>query len=236
VPAQVDAEGYGGSATGAWACGPTARATYGGAGGRARIHLTNGKDDGDEDSETVRREPVGASIGFGGGLESRGYERLSTCEPQPCTDPAVPRPRLLPAGHLNVGHDGRYWGLRAGVVSMAAWSESTDRLPTGYLLPDVDVRLGRRLGLHGAVGFGSYNVPTMFRPGAYAAVAYTEPERGWSVDFHAGPAMVFDNQVGFRGDLSLRYPFGIVEPGAGFAVSSVKELGPEGRLFVSFRP
>ena len=38
-PAQIEAEGYGGSSVGSWTCGPTARATYGGVGGNARIYL-----------------------------------------------------------------------------------------------------------------------------------------------------------------------------------------------------
>jgi len=246
VPGQIEAEGYGGESSGGWACGPSARATYAGGGLNARVYPSKAPPEGDADEDGGALaeqpyhkrdlEPEGASMGGGGGVEQRGYERTS-CAHDPCgpTD-VVPEGRLLVAGHANLGVDWRYLGLRVGAMVFPMWSENDDHSTTAYVIPDLDLRFGRRMGFHGGLGVGGYNVSTLFRPGAYAALGVAS-ESGWGVDLRGGPHVVFDNQIGFRGDLSARYEvFRGVAPGLGLALSAGKEVLPEGRFFLVFTP
>lgn len=234
APAQVDVEGYGGTGAGGWACGPTARATYAGAGANVRVHLN------DQPAAAAGAgrvlEPEGASVEVGGAAESRGYERL-TCAGDPCgAEDVVPPRTLLGAGRAKVGHDARYWGVRAGALVYMAWDASTDRLPTGFVLPDLDLRVGRRVGFRGVAGFGGYDAPTLLRPGGYLGFGYTDVERGWSFDMRGGLHEVFDRQLGVRGDVAFLYPFGNIAPGLGAAMSSGEQLGAEGRVLLRITP
>jgi hypothetical protein len=250
-PTQVEAEAYAGSSVGQWTCGPTARANYGGMGGHARFYTDDRvpkppeeeqaqggalKPEPEPPEETLDLEPHGFSLGLGGGAEYRGYTRLA-CNDTPCSAQvdAIPPARLLGAGRAGFGYDWDYFGLRAGALVFQRWADNDDRSLTAIVLPDVDFRFGRRAGFHGGFGFGAYNVSTISRPGAYLALGYASG--AWAADLRYGGHLTFDDQVGMRGDLSVRYGVSrVVAPGLGLAISSAEQISPEGRLFVVFTP
>lgn len=225
-PAQVDVEGYGGASAGEWACGPSARATYAGAGGTLRVHPG-------ASSDSDPREPEGIVVQAGGAVESRGYELL---RPPGNDSTVVPPTRTLAAGQVAAGWDGRYFGVRAGVLAHPRWSDADATSPVYTALPAVDLRFARRIGLHAGVAFGGYDVPTLFRPGGALYLAYGG-EDGWLLDVRAGPHFIFDEDGGFRGAVSFRYPMSeLLALGAGAAVNGGMQWLPEGRLFFVVTP
>lgn len=266
-PAQVDVEGQAGSTTGQWACGPTARVTYGGAGGHVRYYVEDQPPKRPEDrpmkpeaeppppaataehadatGEPAEREddddakpdlePHGLSLGGGGGLEHRDYTRIA-CHETPCdSGDEVPRPGVLGAGRANLGYDWDYFGVRLGALAFQLYSDNEDRSPRSYVLPDVDLRFGRRAGFHGGLGFGAYNVATIFRPGAFLSLGYASG--GWAADLRGGIHAVFDGQLGGRFDLGVRYGISrVVAPGIGVALTTAEQISPEGRVFIVFTP
>jgi hypothetical protein len=259
-PTQVEAEGYAGSSTGQWTCGPTARASYGGVGGSVRFYpeerdasppppeeepnggLQNAEEEpkpatAKTDAEpTLDLEPHGFSFGAGGGGEYRDFTRVA-CSKTPCstTEDVLPPARLLGAGRASLGYDWDHFGVHAGALAFQRWADNRDRSPTVNVLPDVELRFGRRAALHGGVGFGAYNVSTIFRPGAYLALGYAGGP--WAAELRTGVHATFDDQAGFRGDVSVRYGVSrVVAPGLGVAVSSAQQVAPEGRLFLVLTP
>jgi len=259
-PAQIEPEGYGGSTVGQWACGPTARSSYGGIGGHVRVYTDEPKPKAAPEPESeekpelkpdldpsapppaapeVRREtpdlePHGPSFGGGGGAEYRDFTRLE-CDGACGSSDEIPPGRVLGAGRANVGWDWDYFGVRVGGLIFQRWNDNQDRSPTSYAIPDAELRLGRRAGFHGGLGFGAYNVSTIFRPGAYASMGYASG--AWAADLRGGIHAVFDGQLGARVDASVRYGVSrVVAPGLGFAVTGAERLSPEGRLFVVFTP
>ena len=255
-PTQIEAEGYAGSSVGQWTCGPTARANYGGVGGHVRFYTDDqpAKERPPEEEPNagalvpdlegappvaepvVDLEPHGLSIGAGGGGEYRGYTRLA-CNDVPCDaqNDVIPPTRLLGAGRANLGFDWDYFGFRAGALVFQRWASNVDSSPTAVVLPDVDLRFGRRAGFHGGVGFGAYNVSTILRPGAFLSMGYASG--AWAADLRLGAHATFDDQAGVRIDAAVRYALGrVVAPGLGLAASSAERVSPEGRLFVVFTP
>jgi hypothetical protein len=180
-------------------------------------------------------EPEGFSLGGGGGGEYRGFTR-TRCHDQPCsTDDVIPPSRLLPGGRANIGYDTKYFGSRVGALAFQRWATNTDGSPTTNVLPDIHLRFGRRLGFHGELGFGAYDVSTILRPGLYIGLGYASG--AWAADLRAGGHETFDDQAGLRADLSARYAISrVVAPGLGVAVSSTQQTTPEGRLFIVFTP
>lgn len=261
-PAQVEAEGYAGSSVGQWTCGPSARASYGGVGGHVRIYTddrtprppedepANGGAMQPDSNEAMpqpppkeRREeaeldiePQGFSIGGGGGGEYRAFTRTA-CSDQPCSSSAdvIPPSRLLVGGRGNIGYDVDYFGARIGALAFQRWANNVDRSPTVDVIPDVNLRFGRRLGIHGELGFGAYDVSTIMRPGLYVGLGYASGP--WAADLRGGGHATFDDQAGVRVDLSARYAITrVVAPGLGIAVSSAQRISPEGRFFLVFTP
>jgi hypothetical protein len=188
-----------------------------------------------EIEETPDLEPHGFSVGAGGGGEYRSFTRLA-CADDPCGKyDVLPPSRLLGGGRLNFGYDWDYFGVRAGALAFQYWPHNTDSSPTNLVLPDVDFRFGRRAGFHGGFGFGAYDVATIFRPGAYLSTGYGRGR--FAGDVRGGAHLAFDGEVGFRVDASARYavtPF--LAPGFGLALSGVKEISPEGRIFLVLTP
>jgi hypothetical protein len=263
-PTQVEAEGYAGSSVGQWTCGPSARANYGGVGGHVRVYTDDRpprppeeepgnagilQPDADPtvpapppprppfaEEATLDIEPEGFSIGGGGGGEYRGFTR-TRCSDVPCsaTSDVIPPSRLLPAGRANIGWDSEYFGSRVGALAFQRWASNTDGSPTTNVLPDIYLRFGRRLGFHGELGFGAYDVSTILRPGLYVGLGYASG--AWAADLRVGGHETFDDQAGLRADLSARYAISrVVAPGLGVAVSSTQQTTPEGRLFIVFTP
>lgn len=228
TPAQIDVEGYGGASSGEWTCGPAARAKYAGVGGNVRVYVS--------ETDAGEREPEGLSVHAGGGVESRGYEPTGS-EPPP-GEPAevLPPTRALAGARAGLGWDSRYFGVHAGAMIFQRWDDANARVPVLTPLPELDLRFARRRGLHGGLSVGSYDVPTLFRPGGSAYLAYMG-ESGWLLDVRGGPHLIFDEDPGFRGALSFRHPIGsFVSLGAGAAVNGGSQWLPEGRLFLSFTP
>lgn len=236
-PAAIDVEGYGGSSVGQWTCGPTARANYGGVGGHVRYYP---EEPPPREVEAAVKdepdlEPNGLSIGAGGGAEHRSFTRVA-CEDSPCSAKDVmPPARVLGAGRASLGYDSRYIGFRLGALAFQRWDDNTDSSPTTAVLPDIDLRIGRRAGFHGGLGLGAYNVSTIFRPGGHLGLGYASGR--WAAELRSGVHLTFDDELGVRGDLSARYSVNrVVAPGLGFAVSSAEQISPEGRLFVVITP
>jgi len=221
----VDTGAYGGSASGGWACGPSARANYGGVGAEVRVHTADAPDEG----------PV---IAVAGAIEHRSYVRLD-CKPGPCRDSlgegaTVPPPSTLGAASVKGGYDGKWVGFRLGALTWEHFSKADDRLPSLFVFPDCTLRIGPLESFRGEIGLGSYAMPTLLRPGAYLGVAYA-PARRWEIAVHGGVHATFDDGSGFRGDASLRVPLtDDLQVGGGFALSSgTRELPePEGRLLL----
>lgn len=262
-PTQVEAEGYAGSSVGQWTCGPSARANYGGVGGHVRVYtddrvarppedepsnageLQPDSDDAmpqppppppHDQEAALDIEPNGFSIGGGGGGEHRAFTRTA-CNNDPCssTSDVIPPSRLMGGGRANVGYDTDYFGVRLGALAFQRWASNVDSSPTSYVIPDVNLRFGRRLGFHGEVGFGAYDVSTILRPGLYIGLGYASG--AWAADLRGGVHETFDDQAGVRVDLSARYAISrVVAPGLGIALSSAEQISPEGRLFLVFTP
>lgn len=259
-PVQAEAQGYAGTSVGEWTCGPSARATYGGIGGHARVYVEDQpakrppedepnaglKPDPEpgapadqpsaqrEDDGAPDLEPRGFSIGGGAGAEYRGFKRTE-CNGDCSVGNTVPPNRVLAAGRGNVGWDWDYFGLRLGALGSQRWADNSDTSPRSFVVPDIDLRFGRRAGVHGGLGFGAYDVSTIFRPGAYLSLGYASGP--WVGELHGGFNLVFDGQVGGRADLAVRCGISrIVAPGFGFAVSSAQQISPEGRVFIVFTP
>lgn len=273
-PAQIEPEAYGGSTVGQWACGPSARANYGGVGGHVRVYTDEQKPSeaakaaGDPQSapaeppaetaegetaegvttepegpaaapsvevdEIPNLEPEGFSLGGGGGAEYRDFTRVACAHQCGATD-VVPPGGLLGAGRANLGWDGTYFGVRVGALAFQRWEDNQDRSPTARVIPDVDLRFGRRAGFHGGLGFGAYNVSTIFRPGAFLSMGYADG--AWAADLRGGVHAVFDGEAGGRVDATVRYGISsVVAPGLGLAVTGAEQISPEGRLFVVFTP
>ncbi len=264
-PTQVEAEGYAGSSVGQWTCGPSARANYGGIGGHVRVYTDDRAPRPPEDEpsnagalqpesdpgppapapaattpESVEAaldiEPQGFSLGGGGAGEYRGFTRTA-CSDAPCstTNDVIPKTRLLAGGRANLGYDTDYFGVRVGALAFQRWASNVDPSPTANMLPDVNLRFGRRLGFHGELGFGGYDASTIMRPGLYVGAGYASG--AWAADLRGGVHETFDDQAGVRADLSARYVISrVVAPGLGVAVSSALQVSPEARLFVVFTP
>jgi hypothetical protein len=171
--------------------------------------------------QTFPLEPHGFSIGAGGGGEYRAYSRIA-CSDTPCspTKDVMPEAGLLVAGRANLGFDWDYFGFRAGALGFQRYADNTDRSPTTTFIPDIDLRIGRRAGFHGGLGFGAYSVSTIFRPGLFLGLGYAG--EAWAADVRAGVHATFDDGGGGRVDLGLRYLAASrwIAPGVGVAVSS----------------
>lgn len=261
-PTRVDAEGFAGSSVGQWTCGPTARANYGGVGGHVRVYTDDqpaptppeehpengGALEADVDGgppvvvhaeprePPLEIEPYGFSLGAGGAGESRSFTRVA-CNDTPCNpkNDAIPRTQLLGAGRADLGYDGRYLGVRLGVMAFQRWENGYDGSPSVNVLPDIEFRFARRKGFHAGVGFGAYDASTNFRPGGYHSLGFTGAD--WDADLRIGGHLVFDGQAGLRVAASVRYSVSrVVAPGLGVAISSAEQTTPEGRVFLVFTP
>src|SRR5579859_1078257 len=100
---EIEAQGYGGTASGGWACGPDARVKYGGVAGTVRARI------GDTPSDALVLEA-------GGAVEHRDYARIP-CEGGCSGDApsaAVPSPSTMGGAGMKLGYDWEWAGFRAG--------------------------------------------------------------------------------------------------------------------------
>jgi hypothetical protein len=233
TPAELEGGVYGGSASGRWTCGPSARVNYGGAGARGRVWLSEPQRL--QIDEAVRRgtPPVGFHLGGGLAGEYRSYRLIpcnqASCEPQ---DRQLPPEGMVGALSFTLGYDAPWLGFRAGMLAYQNYNAATDRRPTRILLPDLVFRAGRREKVHGEVGFGSYSIDTMLRPGLYLGAGLPVGE---SVDLlgRLGVHQVFDDNLGFRGELVARFhlnPSTRLDLGVGSSTGFEERVHPHGRL------
>lgn len=231
-PADVEITGYGGTASGGWACGPRGHARYGGVGGEVRLTPSRGPDNPDG---------RGLQVTLAGAAERRSY-RLTECgDPANCDafKDVVPSPSNMVGGRFTVGYEGDSLGIRVGPQVFTRFDEASDGRPTMRILPDVQARFGRPGRLRLEAGLGSYSAPTLLRPGGYGGLTVV-PVEGLEVTGRGGIHETFDTTLGIRGDLSgklrLSEAFYL---GAGAALSHEEtkgKLDPEGRLWVGFSP
>jgi hypothetical protein len=228
APVDIEGAGYGGTASGGWACGPDARVKYGGGG--AEVHVREGE----------RGQPDhGWNASFGGAIEGRSFTALD-CGGA-CNDAGapivVPSGGAVGAGVARIGWDGRWFGARGGVNVFEVWNKHDDRGPTVLVIPALTLRLGLLDGLRFEGGLGSYDVPTMTRPGLWAGLGYVFAP-GWEATIHGGVHQTFDGGGGARGALALACPLADdVQLTAGFALSegSGSRVEPEGQAGLRVR-
>lgn len=249
VPTEIEADGYAGAASGGWACGPRSTATYAGGGGSVRVHPASTpaneattahkpNTEGDQDTEEVvtepYREPDGVTIGVRGGGEYRSFELDA---PGAIDNSRVlPEARVLGGAQADLGGDFRYFGFRIGALAFQRWANNDDKSPDTNLIPTVDLRFARRTGPTFLLGFGSFSVPTLLRPGLYTGVGWQEA-RGFGIEGRVGAHMVFDGQVGLRGDVRGRYAIDDTWAfGIGVAAQVAEKTTPEGTFFVVITP
>ncbi len=232
-PVDVEGTTYGGAGSGGWACGPNARAKYGGIGAQVRVS-PNAKPDAGLGEE-------GINFVVGAAVEHRDFS-LVDCGNQAGCDPAkttLPPPGVAFGSAVKVGGDTRWFGIHAGVLVWQNWGSATDRTPSWLWFPELQLRLGRMDRFRGELGLGSYDAPTLLRPGAWAGIGVA-PSPGWDLALRAGLATTSGagTSGGFRGDLTLKIPVtDVLQVALGVALSQgLSEVDPEGRVMLIVHP
>ena len=265
-PTQLEAEGYAGSSVGQWACGPTARANYGGVGGHVRVYT----DEQPGKPRPPEEEPNG------GALQAEAEGAPAVVAPKAIgSEPPEPTPDLEPLGlSFGAGGAGEHRAFTRLACNELPCSPKNDAIPSTQVLGAGRADLGydwKYFGFHlGALAFqrwdnGYDRSPTTSvlpdlefrfarRAGFHAGVGFgaydasTNLRPGgyhsvgyaggaWTADLRIGGHLVFDGQAGLRVAASVRYAVSrAVAPGLGLAVSSAEQISPEGRLFIVFTP
>jgi hypothetical protein len=149
---------YAGSSPGAWTCGPTGRANYGGLAGRV--------------TETGRRPSrnrgAGLTVQAGAAAELEQVRIVdcrhgasSACGPD---DWRAPPTRLLAGGGLRVGYRWRYFGLLVGGSAYQAWPDHDATQPAWRGLPDAELQFGNAVDFDILLGVGTPTVTGYRRP------------------------------------------------------------------------
>jgi hypothetical protein len=186
-PWEVEGGAYGGGGTGHVACGPDVRVGYGGLGGEVRY---SGGRDGDR---------MGVAFDVGGAGES---QRQSPVDCVGTTCAQYFNAGLATGGAALVGFDTPYFGLRFGgayFTEPTASGLQVNPLPEGYL------RFGQIDGGRFLLGFGSYDLPSYIRPGAYLG-GYVPTGLGWQVGLHAGIHYLTQGTIAVRETLTIHAP------------------------------
>jgi|GEM_PF-243589 len=227
--AEVEGGVHGGTASGAWACGPSARVKYAGLGARGRVWV------GQKAPEIPggNAVPEGFSVGAGVAGESRSYSLLQ-CNNGVCNsdqDRKVPPSGLVGAAALSGGYDGKNWGIRAGALVLQRYRDNSDTKPTLQAWPDVALRIGQLRGLRLDLGLGAYSTDTMLHPGVYVGGLMPVSERV-ELGLRLGVHQNFDADSGVRGDFSARFKLGEATSlqVAGGASEGASRANPHGRL------
>jgi hypothetical protein len=175
----------------------------------------------------------GLAITFGAAGEYRAY-RLLACEDQNCT---VPSRGLVGGGFVTVGYDDRPFGFHAGPLIWQRFANSTDASPTVAPFPEIQFRFGRLDRFYVDLGLGSYDVPTILRPGGYVGFVWAAAP-GWECALHGGLHSAFDGVPGIRGSLRFKAPLsrqlqlGFTVAGTSGAYGAIE---PEGQLLLVLR-
>jgi hypothetical protein len=240
VEGSGEINGYGGTASGNWACGPAARVQYGGLGGRARLHVHSTHPAASATVEVDRARPTGFSIGGGGAWESRkGYAVLQcySDSESPKPDCIVPPSSTLSAIGGSIGYDLETMGVRLGVLHFGSFHGNHDLSPTYQFFPDISVWGGWRSGLHASGGLGSYDASTMLRPGLWWGFGVPIVPDTLAIYGHLGVHQNFDGDLGLRLHAQIAVSLGAgLEALAGGAVTQGyrSHPEPEGSLTLRF--
>jgi hypothetical protein len=196
IDAEVD--GYGGTSSGGWTCGPSARVRY--AGGAVNAAVSERR------APSGRREGMFAMVG-GAAEHEEVTIPAPACVSAPCPDgaSAAPPARLLYGAQARLGYAEKTFGLHVGLMVFQGWSSSASTSPDLGWLPEVELTAGDLDRIYGVAGLGSPMPTTLRHPGLYGGFGYTW-DTGWGLDlraglFRAGPS--FD-VVTFRSDAAGR--------------------------------
>jgi hypothetical protein len=195
---ELEADGYAGTSTGGWICGPVSRAHYAGGAGEVRYR---GRPM--DDPESTAFVADGAAS-----VEHERQELLGCGDPAtPCDAPRLPPARTLVAGRARAGVDFGGVALEGGPLVAQWWAAADDASPATRIRPDLDVRIGRaHEGARGHVGFGAPVVTQIRRPGLYGGLGFER--NGWALDAYpslsrSGPS---GDDFAFRFDAALTAP------------------------------
>jgi hypothetical protein len=160
VTTEVEAEGYKGDSVGGFACGPTMRANYGGAGARVRV---------------VENDKRFLGQGFSGEVAGAVDHETSTVVAVPEGDPpARPLPDSWLAGsHVRAAYSAQNFGVALGATVFNDFGGSQAKSPRLEGLPDVEVYGGVPDEYRVVAGLGSPTVDTLRRPGIYLGADFS---------------------------------------------------------------
>lgn len=225
---------YGGTTTGQWACGPSARVNYGGLGAQGRFWVSSRPKQPQDKSAQGESVPEGFNLGGGLATEVRGY-RLLHCPGggDDCTESSrqLPPTGFVEAASVSLGYDAKVFGIRLGGLATQRYSHHTDRKPSLLVFPEFHLRIGRLRGLRGEVGLGSYSVDTLLRPGLYFG-GVGPIQENIEIAARLGVHQVFDTQFGIRGDLAAKFymgGMGYLDAGVGLSTGE-ERASPHARL------
>jgi hypothetical protein len=161
--------------------------------------------------------------------------RVSECDGYYCgTSPVGSRVEGLRHGErATIGYDWRYFGIHGGVNLHTPLEPNRIGGFGQSGFPEFLLRFGRLDVVRFEAGLGSYNAPTLLRPGAFLGLGFAT-HNGWDFVWHYGMHWVApgkDEEGNPRLDLALRAPVSDTwRIGAGLALSTGQQLLPEGRL------
>lgn len=185
-----DAQGFGGTSAGTWACGPSHRAVYGGLGADVAVRPRAADGPGE-----------GLELRAGAAVDYRAYQLLDTnCDDPATCDGRIPSGSPHGGGRANVGWDTKYFGVRGGALVFTRYFEANDGGPKPQVLPELHLRAGGRVGVFGELGFGAYGPSTILRPGLYGGLANVF-DGGLELGVRGGLHQIADSSPGVRAEL-----------------------------------
>ena len=129
----ADLVGYGGTSSGGWACGPSARVRYAGAAANALIA--------ERRSASGHVEGIFGMVGAAADHEAVTLFR-NTCEyPGACPDDSIPT-RFLYGMHARIGYAEPTFAIQGGVTRFQAWNAPISTEPSFGWFPEIELRIG----------------------------------------------------------------------------------------------
>jgi hypothetical protein len=226
-PGEIEVTGYGGQDSYHYVgCegGPrsTIPARYGGIGVDLRHHPDwqqrpkppAGVDraPGSDEREDVERLPRGFALSAGVATEYVSAQ-ISECAPaMNCGLNQVGKDvsGLRYGARATIGYDWRAVGIHAGASLNTPMKSNRIGGFDQSGFPELLLRFGTLELVHFDFGLGSYNAPTILRPGAFMGIGFV-PKQGWDVALHVGGSTVDPwgtEQGTTRFDVALRAPVG----------------------------
>ncbi len=245
----------------------SARVKYGGLGARARFHPLPQRLDPDElgyrepkagreptpttarvdeDPPTAPPFSIERGVYFEGAfaVENRSFSQPDCVDVCPANDPSctrcpnLPRSRWLGAGQAAVGYDAKGVGFGGGASIFPRFNSASTEKATVWVLPTLDLRLGRLDGFRMNFGIGTSRQLSVHRPGVVSIRASYTFQTGAELSAAGDVAYVFDDGTGTRVTLAGRFPF---DPqfslgGWGAMQTSTGSALPEGGFLVGWHP